>query len=426
MIDKPFLERLSRDLSASSGEPIQLDGLAGDELAVVRMINEQIEKARKCEFMAGESLGIMESDEEFYQKIIRVISAMIRVSALGKRERGIDSLCQDIVTILSKELDFDNCSIMLKDEEGNKLVLIAGSGKGDKYSVGKAWKTGTTIESGSGVAGTAFATGRAVFVADVSADGTYLRMDNDVCITSVLSVPIKAEDEIIGVINFSHPLNNAGYNDHMENLMVLLAGFVGQVITLSKLYHSLSSWNDALKAEVEKKTAELMRKNRQLRKIALVDPLTGIFNRRFFFKRLEEEFLRSERYEVQFSLLFIDVDNLKPINDTYGHIVGDRVIKTLAKMLKQIGRKGDVACRLGGDEFGYVLLESDVEGAYNFALRLQEKFERHHYIGMKNIPTISVGIANTKNTKFRDHKDLYRGADRALYAAKLIKNGIFI
>lgn len=424
MIHKSFFERLSLSLNESPGTPMHLAGLADEELAVARMINEQIEKARKCALVAGGSLGVIEKKEEFYEKIIRVISAMIRVSALGKRERDIDMLCRDIVDIFSKELDFDNCSIMLKDEKGKKLVLVAGSGKGDKYKSGKVWKTGTTIDAGAGAAGTAFVTGRAVFIADVSADDKYLKMDNSVSIASVLSVPIRAEDEIIGVINFSHPLYSEGYDDHMENLMVLLSGFVGQVITLSRLYTSLSRWNDALKEEVEKKTAELTTKNRQLRKIALIDPLTGIFNRRFFFKRLEEEFLRSERYGEQFSLLFIDIDNLKPINDTYGHMAGDRVIKSLAKMLKQVGRQGDMACRLGGDEFGYVLLEADVEGAYNFARRLQEKIARHHFKGLKNNPTVSVGIANTKIVKFKDHKDLYRAADSALYDAKIIKNAV--
>jgi diguanylate cyclase (GGDEF)-like protein len=107
-------------------------------------------------------------------------------------------------------------------------------------------------------------------------------------------------------------------------------------------------------------------------------------------------------------------------------MVGDRVIKTLAKMLKQIGRQGDMACRLGGDEFGYVLLEADVEGAYNFALRLQEQFVRHHFKGLKNNPTISVGVANTKHAKFKEHKAMYRGADSALYEAKLLKNAVRI
>jgi diguanylate cyclase (GGDEF)-like protein len=186
----------------------------------------------------------------------------------------------------------------------------------------------------------------------------------------------------------------------------------------------MTHWNHALKEEVARKTAELTKKNRQLRKIALIDPLTGIFNRRFFFERLEDEFLRTTRYGVQFSLLFIDIDNLKPINDTYGHPAGDKVIKSLSAILRQIGRKGDVACRLGGDEFGYALLASDVEGARTFALRLQEKFARHHFKGMIYAPTVSIGIANTKNGKFKDHRELYNAADKALYEAKLVKNAV--
>ncbi|HMK55877.1 MAG TPA: sensor domain-containing diguanylate cyclase [Dissulfurispiraceae bacterium] len=369
--------------------------------------------------------GMLRSEDEFYEKIIRIISAMIRVSALGKREREMDTLCRNIVDIFSGELSFENCSIMLKDDGGKKLILVAGSGKGDKHNGGK-WKTGTVMDAGTGIAGTAFATGKPIYVADVSTDDKYLKLDNNVSITSMLSVPIRAEDEIIGVINFSHPLYNEAYTSHMETLMVLLADFVGQVITLSRLYSSLAGWNTTLKAEVDKKTSELLRKNKQLRKIALIDPLTGIFNRRFFFKRLEEEFLKSKRYDVQFSLLFIDIDNLKPINDTYGHVMGDRVIRTLSRMLKQIGRKGDVACRLGGDEFGYMLLESDTEGAYNFAMRLQEKFARHYLGILKQVPTVSVGIANSKTARVRDHKELYRAADSALYSAKLIKNSVRI
>jgi len=368
---------------------------------------------------------LLHSEDEFYEKVIRIISAMIRVSALGKRQRELEGLCRDIVDIFSGELDFENCSIMLKDDSAEKLILIAGSGKGDKHN-GGSWKTGTIMDAGSGIAGTAFTSGRPIYVADVSASDKYLNIETNVKITSMLSVPIRAEDEIIGVINFSHPLYNEAYTSHMETLMVLLADFVGQVITLSRLYSSFAGWNAALKAEVDKKTSELVKKNKQLRKIALIDPLTGIFNRRFFFKRLEEEFLKSKRYEAQFSLLFIDIDNLKPINDTYGHVMGDKVIRVLSKMLKQIGRKGDVACRLGGDEFGYMLLESDTEGAYNFALRLQERFARH-YLGMlKHIPTVSIGIVNSKTARVRDYKELYSAADSALYSAKLTKNSVRI
>lgn len=426
MNDKSFLRLLRRSLNESPARLLHLEGLSGEELSIAKRINDEIDKAGKYEVIASGSIRIMERAEHFDEKIIGVLSAMIKVSVLSTTEKELDSLCRSIVRIFSKELDFDNCSIMLKDEKEKYMVLIAGSGKGDKYKREKTWKTGTIIEITDGIAGKAFSTGKPVFIPDVARDVSFKIMDTDVRIASILSVPIKAGQEVIGVINFSHPIHHEVFDRNLENLMMLLSSFVGQVITLAKLYNSMSHWNEALKEEVDKKTAELTRKNRQLRKIALIDPLTGIYSRRFFFKRLEEEFLRMTRYGVQFSLLFIDIDNLKPINDTYGHIVGDRVIKALSQNLRQIGRKGDVACRLGGDEFGYMLLESDIEGACNFALRLKEKFAKHNFKGLKYAPTVSIGIANTHNVKFRDHKDIYNAADKALYDAKAIKNSVCV
>ena len=424
MSHKEFIRLLHESFSQPLIRPLPVDQLSGEELNIAKKINNEIEQATKCQLMAGGSIHVIERVEYFYEKIIGVISALIRVSALSRSETDLDTLCGEMVRIFSKELDFDNCSIMLKDEKERSLVLIAGCGKGDKYKRSKTRKIGTTIEIGEGVAGKAFSIGKAVFVPDVTKDATFIMLDTNVNIISVLAVPIKVGDEVIGVINFSHPVYHEIYDRNMENLMVLLSGFVGQVIALSKLYNNMSNWNEALKEEVAKKTAELTRKNRQLRKIALIDPLTGIFNRRFFFKRLEEEFLRTTRYGVQLSLLFIDIDNLKPINDTYGHVAGDKVIRTLSNILRQIGRKGDIACRLGGDEFGYALLESDVEGAYNFALRLQEAFAKQKFRGMTYAPTVSIGIAHTKGAKFKDHKDIYNAADKALYEAKLLKNSI--
>jgi len=419
-----FIRLLQQSFSEPLIRPLPLDQLSGDELFIAKKINDEIDKAASSRLIASGSMSVMERVEYFHEKIIGVMSAMIRVSALSRSERDLDALCGEMVGIFSKELDFDNCSIMLKDEKEKHLILVAGSGKGDKYKRSKTWNIGTTIEIGRGVAGKAFSTGKALFVPDVTKDATFITLDDSVSILSVLSVPIKVGDEVIGVINFSHPVHHEIYDRNMENLMGLLSGFVGQVIALSKLYNNMTHWNEALKEEVAKKTEELTRKNRQLRKIALIDPLTGIFNRRFFFKRLEEEFLRTTRYGVQLSLLFIDIDNLKPINDTYGHVAGDKVIRTLSTILRQIGRKGDIACRLGGDEFGYALLESDLEGAYNFALRLQETFAKHRFRGMTDATTVSIGIANTKAAKFKDHKDIYEAADKALYEAKLLKNSV--
>jgi diguanylate cyclase (GGDEF)-like protein len=421
-----LMGRINNALAKPAPKPIRLDGLSGIELSVAEKINNEILKASHYEDMAKGSLGIIEKTEGFSEKIVRVISAMIRLNMLSSKGDDIRILCTHIVGIISKELEFDNCSIMLRDETGEYLELIAGCGKGDRFDSTKNGRTGLRIMADEGVAGKAFSTGRAVFVSDITTDKIFKKFDSRMKIKSILCIPIISGDEKMGIISFSHPEQGDIYDIDMEGIMTLLAGFIGQVISISKLYTDMLRWNEKLKDEVDRRTVELTRKNRKLRKLALIDPLSGIFNRRFFFKRLEEEFLRSKRYDVQFSLLFIDIDNLKPINDHQGHIQGDKVIKWLATCMRDVGRKGDVASRIGGDEFGYMLLESDPEGAFNFAQRLQEKFSRHNIRGLKHVATVSIGIANTSNDKFRDYRDFYDAADKALYEAKLMKNSIRI
>jgi diguanylate cyclase (GGDEF)-like protein len=423
---KDLIGRINQVLGKETARAIPLDDLSGVELTAAIKINDEIRRAARFEEIARGSLDVMEKAEGFSGKIIRVISAMIRLNMMGTAVEDIGALSRNIVEIIAKELEFDNCSLMLKVKDSDCLELVAGCGKGDKYRRAGSWKTGARFRTGEGVAGRAFASGKPVFIADITGDETFKAFDSRVKVKSILSVPVTSGEERLGVINFSHPQQGNIYDTDLEKIMMLLAGFVGQIIALSKFYNDMIQWNENLKDEVSRKTIELTRKNRKLRKLALIDPLTGIFNRRFFFKRLEEEFLRSQRYGEQFSLLFIDIDNLKPINDLQGHVIGDRVIRLLANCMKDVGRKGDVASRLGGDEFGYVLLESNPEGAYNFAQRLQEKFAKHNLRGLRHVTTVSIGIAHTSSDKFKDYRDLYEAADKALHEAKLMKNTIRI
>jgi len=212
MSHKAFMRRLQESFSQPLIRPLPLDHLSGEELIIAKKINDEIAKASKYQLLVGGSIRIIEKGEYFHEKIVGVISALIRVSALSWSERALDTLCGEMVGIFSKELDFDNCSIMLKDEKGNSLVLIAGSGKGDKYKHSKTGKLGTTIEIGEGVAGKAFSMGKAVFVSDITQDTTFITLDTKVSIMSVLAVPIKVGDNVIGVINFSHPVQHEIYD----------------------------------------------------------------------------------------------------------------------------------------------------------------------------------------------------------------------
>jgi len=148
-----------------------------------------------------------------------------------------------------------------------------------------------------------------------------------------------------------------------------------------------------------------------LRELVRKDPLTGLFNYRYFYRKLEEQKDRFKRYKEVYSLLYIDIDNFKKCNDTYGHQEGNKVLQILSKILKDNLRKTDSAYRLGGEEFAVLLPHTSKEKARKVAERIQREIRDKIYPQYK--VTVSIGIADSK-----DDEDVVRRADGAMYEAK--------
>ncbi len=121
--------------------------------------------------------------------------------------------------------------------------------------------------------------------------------------------------------------------------------------------------------------ARLFIRNLELQDMAMRDDLTQLFNRRYFFERLRRELDRARSLQSPLAILVLDVDQLKGVNDTYGHKVGDMVLVNLAKLLVKCTRTSDIPARLGGDEFGVVMPETDKDGAFAVAKRLQQALD---------------------------------------------------
>ncbi len=173
---------------------------------------------------------------------------------------------------------------------------------------------------------------------------------------------------------------------------------------------------------------ELESKNKELEELAYFDPLTGLPNRRFFLNSVQTLLESARRYGNPLSLMVMDVDNFKSINDTYGHEAGDLVLKSLASILKTNLRQADIPARFGGEEFIVALPNTSLESAYKTAERIRKTFENSTVIhnGREIKTTISIGVA-----QFRDYMesidDLIRDADQALYQAKATgKNRVVI
>ncbi len=167
----------------------------------------------------------------------------------------------------------------------------------------------------------------------------------------------------------------------------------------------------------------IQRANERLEHLAITDDLTGLRNHRAFRESLEREFERARRYKHALSVLIIDLDNFKRINDTYGHLQGDAVLKELSQRIMRIVRKSDVAARYGGEEIVVVMPQTALEGAYAQACRLLTELSRPPYPGIpaEHPVTVSIGVATLDHDKMLDCESLIRLADSALYVAK--RNG---
>ena len=157
----------------------------------------------------------------------------------------------------------------------------------------------------------------------------------------------------------------------------------------------------------------------KLKELAQKDELTGLYNRRYFMERLAEEYLRSKRHNFSFTVILLDIDYFKKINDTYGHDCGDLVLSDFGRFLNDTIRRTDLTARYGGEEFVVLLPQTGKKEAYLLAERLREKVKNRVIIfeGQKVKYTVSMGLA-TYPIDAEEAKELLSLADKALYQAK--------
>jgi diguanylate cyclase (GGDEF)-like protein/PAS domain S-box-containing protein len=221
-------------------------------------------------------------------------------------------------------------------------------------------------------------------------------------------------------LDFSKKTGEKGYLDLSINPIIdkthKITGFLifGEDITEKQL-------NKQLLDEIELRKhaeADLTKANQELERLAKHDPLTELYNRRYFIDQLELEFRRAKRYNASLSVLIMDLDHFKDVNDTHGHLVGDKVLISVARSITNTTRSTDVAGRYGGEEFCMILPSTDAEKARITAekLRTAISMNRHHG-NFEFSVTCSIGITEV-DPEDSDLLLLIRRADEALYLAK--------
>ena len=199
----------------------------------------------------------------------------------------------------------------------------------------------------------------------------------------------------------------------------LLAALNGLLVTLSERNRELAALNKTLEQRVIERTTELERLNARLHILTYQDELTGLPNRRHAVTALEALWQEARRDGTPLSVLLLDADRFKGVNDTFGHAEGDAVLKALGQRLRDAVRTSDVVCRLGGDEFLVICPRSDRTGALHVAGKIVASRRPHINAAGQECwsGAVSVGVAEVEPA-MRSAEDMLAAADRALYVAK--------
>ena len=189
---------------------------------------------------------------------------------------------------------------------------------------------------------------------------------------------------------------------------------------LTQANAQIEDMNRHLEAQVHERTQQLQDANSRLEQLTLTDDVTGLFNQRFLHSRLEEEYQRARRYNSGLSVMMLDLDHFKDVNDTHDHIFGSRVLRRVGELLRNGVRDTDMIIRYGGDEFVILLPHTTGRDALIAAERLRAAIESTDVgdDGDSWHGTVSVGLASLEDSDADSPRELLRAADQALYKAK--------
>ena len=326
-------------------------------------------------------------ERQFSTRLISMISKLSLIS--GRKE-----LFQKILDMSSDLLSATSGSLMLLDETDGSLKIE--TAKGMNASLAQSM----TVSFGEGIAGRVAKNGFPLLVSDIEADQRVAFRNRPRFKTkSFISLPLEVDQRLIGVLNLADKNDGTSFSEADLNLLKTFTNHA--VLMISR--------------------AAMLEQANQFEKMAITDPLTNLYNRRFLETRLQEEFSRSGRQHQSFCTVLADLDNFKIYNDICGHIAGDNVLRKAAQLMRRSARDMDVVARYGGEEFCIVLPATGKKEAVFVAERIRKAIEAETFPGENHLPlgrlTISIGIACFPADGVTAN-ELLHAADMALYQAK--------
>ena len=314
---------------------------------------------------------------------------------LGKALTSTLQLDQVLQTIMEKIEEFlhpDTWSLLLVDEAKKELYFELAIGKG-----APALKD-VRIKLGQGIAGWVAEQGQVVIVPDVTKDTRFFSKVDEKTQTetrSIVAVPVRFRDTCLGVIELVNCVGPNGFDDRDLTLLEALADFAA--IALENARHV-----------------------QRIHELTITDDCTNLFNARHMNFMLETEVYRAQRHGFEFSLVFIDLDYFKKVNDTHGHLMGSKLLAEIGQFVKSHCRLIDFAFRYGGDEFVVLLPQTSKENACLVARRLHRQIGEMVWLqseGLNVRITASMGVAAFPSDA-KTKEEVMHLADEAMYAVK--------
>jgi len=383
-------------------EPRHLETIPGtkSELAIPLMVRDRVVGVLDCQshvencfddqtidlltlFSTQASIALQNA--QLYELERRRAAQLEAINLIARQTTAVhdlDELLRAFCTRLLQAFACDQVCVLLLEDE--RLVLRAHEGR-----LALRVQQGETVPTSGRLAGRTLELQAPVLTNDFQAETDFL--PGIVEARSELCLPLVSFGRSLGVLSLSSAESGA-FRDFdlqpLESVADICAGGIQNAIYLE-----------------------------QVRQLAYRDGLTAIFNRRFFEMRILEELERARRHVLALSLLLIDVDGFKRLNDEFGHLLGDEALRQISALICQQVRKPDVVCRYGGDEFAVLLPETTGPNALVAAEKLRRKVASFEIPGVARPVSISVGAASAPvNGQTRD--ELVKAADQALYRAK--------
>ena len=342
----------------------------------------------------------------------RMLADLLRETATAlNRSLDSDQFFDVILTNASRMLPYDFADITFFDESGKMQVIrqrgdVEGALEADLKSKNLSWKD---LYYFSRMVQTA----QPVIVPDTSLDPHWVVTRNNGH-SSFAGIPVVQKGTVVGVVSLINQKAGSYTSAHLERLRIFMDQ-VAIAVTNAALLYDLRLANESLETslvEVKSLQAELVKQ-------ASHDSLTGLFNRRYLEESLDRELSRARRSGQPVGIMMLDIDHFKKVNDTFGHLAGDEMLKSLANMLTAHTRAEDIICRFGGEEFVIVMPGISLPIAIERGNTLRGLFEnlRIPYANQHLQATLSIGVAAfPESGEVGD--ELLNCADQALYVAK--------